>query len=350
MRRTAIRNSAESKKLKISTKGIGISLPEHEYIRAGIQNLNRFVFTKMFRFCYADRNKIIFFANICFVSVHERKQRNLRQQKGFSFFWPSKEQRKKLSEMKKSVIAILFLMFAAATLYADNNSDLVEKGNKAYSSKFYQQAIECYEKVIKNGFEAPELYYNLGNAYFKQADYSSAILYFEKAKRLKPGDEDIEHNLKVANTKITDKIDAIPEFFLVRWWKEVRNIFPFNTWAILGIVFLITGLGLFGFYLFSSVLKRRKIAFWLTFVFMIMMAFSFISAQSQYSSVNSVKEAIVFSPSVTAKSSPDANSTDLFVIHEGSKVKVIDNVGEWSEIKIANGSVGWVNTSVFKII
>jgi len=252
--------------------------------------------------------------------------------------------------MKNSAIAILFLIFASASLYAESNSELVEKGNKAYASKYFQQAVECFEKVVKNGSEAPELYYNLGNAYFKQADYSSAILYFEKAKRLKPGDEDIEHNLKVANTKITDKIDAIPDFFLVRWWKGFRNIFSFNVWAIMGISFLIIGLGLFGFYLFSSVLKRRKFAFWSMLVFMTMMAFSFISAQSQYSSVSSTKEAIIFSPSVTAKSSPDANSTDLFVIHEGAKVKVIDNVGEWSEIKIANGSVGWVNTSVFKII
>lgn len=235
-------------------------------------------------------------------------------------------------------------------LRADDNSNLFEKGNLAFTSKYYQQAIECYEKIISSGFESSELYYNLGSAYFRQEDYPSAILNFEKAKKLDPGDEDINHNLKVANTKTVDKIEELPEFFMVRWWKILRNFFSFNTWAIMGIVFLVIALSLFGFYLFSTFLKRRKFSFWTSIVLICLMILSFSCAQSQYSNATSTKEAIIFTPSVTAKSSPDINSTDLFVIHEGTKVRVTDNIGDWSEIKIANGSVGWVNTSVFKVI
>jgi tetratricopeptide (TPR) repeat protein len=245
---------------------------------------------------------------------------------------------------------LIIFVLLSSVVFADDNSALIEKGNNAYKGKFYQQAIDCYLKVVKSGFEAPELYYNLGNAYYKLNDYSSAILYFEKAKRMKPGDEDINFNLKVANTKITDKIDAIPEFFLVRWYKGLSNIFSYNTWAILGIILMVVFLGMLALYLFSRTLRIRKLAFWLSGVPLLFTILFFIFAQTQYSSLNNTTEAIIFSPSVTAKSTPDANSTDLFVIHEGTKVKVTDNVGEWSEIKIDNGSKGWVNTSAFKII
>jgi len=250
--------------------------------------------------------------------------------------------------MKKLFVILMLLI--ASSAFADDNATLIEKGNKAYSGKFYQQAIDCYLKIVNSGFESSELYYNLGNAYFKLNDNSSAILYFEKAKKINPSDEDIIYNLKVANTKIIDKIDAIPDFFIIRWYKGIMNIFSFNTWAILGLILLTVFLGLLSLYLFSKVLRVRKIAFWICSCFFILAILSFIFAQTQFSILHNTTEAIIFSPSVTAKSTPDANSTDLFVIHEGTKVKMIDNVGEWSEIKIVNGSKGWVNTSVFKII
>ena len=250
--------------------------------------------------------------------------------------------------MKRLLIVIL--VFAITSVFAEDNASLIAKGNKAYTGRFYQQAVDCYLKVVKNGYEAPELYYNTGNAYFKLNDYPSAILYFEKAKKLLPGDEDINYNLKVANTKIVDKIDAIPEFFIIRWYKKATNIFSFNTWAVFGLVIFVIFLGLLSVYLFSRVLTARKIAFWCAIVTFLLTIKLFTFAQVQYSILKNTKEAIIFSPSVTAKSSPDDNSTDLFVIHEGAKIKIIDSVGEWSEIKIANGSIGWVNTSAFKII
>jgi tetratricopeptide (TPR) repeat protein len=250
----------------------------------------------------------------------------------------------------KRMLFIVLILLPSLHLRADENSDLFEKGNIAFTSKYYQQAIECYEKIIAGGLESSELYYNLGSAYYKQKDYPSAILYFEKAKKLDPGDEDITHNLKVANTKIVDNIDELPEFFLLRWWKNLRNIFSFNTWAILGISFLIAALCFFGFYLFSTIMKRRKLSFWISCIFVLLMFFSMACAQSQYMSATSTKEAIIFTPSVTAKSAPDINSTDIFVIHEGTKVRVTDQQGDWSEIKIVNGSIGWVNTSTFKSI
>lgn len=249
----------------------------------------------------------------------------------------------------KKILFIIFVLFSINS-FAEDNAALIEKGNKAYTGKFYQQAIDCYLKVIASGYEAPELYYNLGNAYYKSEDYASAILYFEKAKKLKPADEDINFNLKVANTKITDKIDDVPDFFLIRWYNGIANLFSFNTWAALGIIMIVIFFSVLSVFLFSRILRVRKVSFWTSTVLFIITIIFFVFAQTQYNSINNTTEAIIFSPSVTAKSSPDSNSTDLFVIHEGTKVKVIDVIGEWSEIKIANGSLGWVNTSVFKII
>ena len=249
----------------------------------------------------------------------------------------------------KKIILIIFI-FITATVFAEDNNSLIEKGNQAYTGKFYQQAIDCYLKVLKGGYEAPDLYYNLGSAYYKLNDYSSAILYFEKANKLNPGDEDIIFNLKITNTKITDKIDDVPEFFLLRWYKSIAELFSFNYWAISGIIMMILFLALLSLYLFSRILRIRKMAFWLSGAALLFTVLFFVFAQVQYTSVVNTTEAIIFSPSVTAKSSPDFNSTDLFVIHDGTKVKVIDYVGEWSEIKLANGSIGWVSTSVYKTI
>jgi tetratricopeptide (TPR) repeat protein len=251
--------------------------------------------------------------------------------------------------MKKHWL-IISLIFFSTFVFAEDNASLIEKGNKAYTGKFYQQALDCYLKVVKSNYESAELYYNIGNAYFKQNDYPSALLYFEKAKKLAPSDEDINFNLKVTNNKITDKIEAIPEFFILRWYNAAANLFSFNTWALFGIILLVVFLSILSLYLFSRTLIIRKLAFWCSLIILFCSIICFVFAQSQYSSVNNITEAIIFSHSVTAKSSPDANSTDLFVMHEGTKVKVIDNVGEWSEIKLASGSVGWVNTSVFKVI
>lgn len=250
--------------------------------------------------------------------------------------------------MKK--LFVIILLFISVFSFADDNTILLEKGNKAYNDKFYQEAINNYLNVIKNGLESPSLYYNLGNAYFKKEEYAAAILYFEKAKKLNPNDEDILYNLNVANSKIVDKIDELPEFFLLNWYNAFVSLFSFNTWAIIGIGLLVISLAFLTLYLFSKTLRIRKISFWVSIVLFMFTLFTFIFTQTQYTRFKTNKEAIIFAASVTVKSSPDEKSTDLFVVHEGLKIRITDTAGEWSEIKIANGSVGWIKTAVFKVI
>ena len=229
--------------------------------------------------------------------------------------------------------------------FAADPEIMVAKANKAYTEGFYANAIELYKSVIAAGYGSPDLYYNLGNACYKQNDFASSILYYEKARKLDPGNEDVNFNLRIANTKITDKIEPIPDLFYKRWYKKLTESLSVDRWSKVGLVFLLLGLLAAVFYIVSKILFIRKAGFWLGIFFVIVSLFSFLFAWQSYDEVMHRKEAIIFAPTVTIKSSPDEKSIDLFVLHEGAKVELIDNIGTWYEIRIANGSVGWLTAS-----
>jgi tetratricopeptide (TPR) repeat protein len=247
------------------------------------------------------------------------------------------------------IISLIILCFIG-NIKAEDNYTTLEKANSEYAKGNYQNAVGLYLQIVKTGYEASELYYNLGNAYFKSNNIPSAILYYEKAKRLNPADEDIDFNIKVANNKIIDKIDIVPELFYNRWWKAFYNLNTAKGWAIWSIVSLTLLLVLIGLYLFSNKIIIRKLCFAFSFLFLVTTALSLNFAFIQQKLLTNSKEAIVFTPTVSVKSSPDINSVDLFVIHEGIKIEITDNIGEWSEIKIANGSKGWIKKDAYEKI
>ncbi len=250
----------------------------------------------------------------------------------------------------KIFLFIFLFISSSLSLSANNNQAVIDTANLDYSKGLYDKAIDLYQKVINNGYDCAELYYNLGNAYFKTNDIPSAILYYEKAKKLKPNDDDINYNLKVANSKIIDKIDVTPEFFLKKWWRNLYNLYSVNAWAKISVSCVILFSILFLIYFLSKKITIKKISFYLGIVFLIIAISSLIFSYKRYNSFKYQKEAIVFNPSVTVKSSPDENSVDLFVVHQGTKVKIIDKLGNWYEIKITNGSVGWLEDSTVKNI
>jgi tetratricopeptide (TPR) repeat protein len=250
--------------------------------------------------------------------------------------------------MKRIFVFILFLL--PGLTFAADPEITIAKANKAYADGFYANAVELYKSVITAGYESIDLYYNLGNACYKQNDFASSILYYEKARKLDPGNEDVNFNLKIANTKITDKIEPIPELFYKRWFKKLIESFSVDKWSKFGLAFLCLGLVGGLFYVVSKNLLSRKAGFWLGIFFVFVSLFSFLFAWQSYDDIMHRKEAIIFTPTVTIKSSPDEKSIDLFVLHEGAKVELIDNIGTWYEIRIANGSVGWlIASSVEKI-
>ncbi len=249
-----------------------------------------------------------------------------------------------IKQMKRVIISILLLVLASFTFAAENQV-IIARANKAYNDGLYPVAIEQYKAVIKSGTESPELYYNLGNAYYKQNDYPSAILYYEKARKLDPSGEDINFNLNVVNSKIADKIEPLPELFYKRWYRALTELMPVDGWARTGLILLLIALTGGVLYYISRRLLLRKIGFWAGLVCIFLSVFSLFFAFQGYQSYRNNREAIIFAPTVTLKSSPDEKSIDLFVLHEGTKVRLIDNIGTWYEIRIANGSVGWLPAS-----
>jgi tetratricopeptide (TPR) repeat protein len=246
--------------------------------------------------------------------------------------------------MKKIILAFAGLLFSIQLMAASVN-ELAVKGNKAYSAGMFSQAISCYQDIINKGFASAELYYNLGNAYYKSNDLPSAILYYEKAKKLSPNNPDINFNLSVANNKIADKIEEVPQLFIKRWWTSVFNLLSLDALAMISLILFTVFFILMSIFLFARPLFIRKISFWCGIGILVLSISAFIIAQRKHHSLLEQREAIVFTPAVTVKSSPDANSVDLFVVHEGSKVTILDSLATWREIRIGNGSEGWIKAT-----
>lgn len=252
--------------------------------------------------------------------------------------------------MKQIFNILIFLLLFIQAASSAKVDTLFSRANQEYANEMYTNAIDDYQLIIQTGVESAELYFNLGNAYFKINDIPSAVLYYEKAKKLKPNDEDINFNLNVANTQIVDKIEPVPELFLKQWWRSIYNIFIADTWAMISVVGFILFFVLLAFYLLSKLIVIRKSAFYAGLIVLLLTLFTFTIAFQKYNILKHQKEAIVFVPTITVKSSPNQNSVDLFVIHEGAKVKILETVGNWNEIKIANGSVGWLPKESLKEI
>jgi tetratricopeptide (TPR) repeat protein len=250
----------------------------------------------------------------------------------------------------KKIILIVFSILCTAAGFAGPEQELLIKASKAYNSGNFAEASGLYRKVANDGFVSPELFYNLGNCYFKLNDYPSAILWYERAKRLDPGDEDIDFNLNVVNTKISDKIEPLPEMFYKRWFNGLVNLTYVDGWAVYALVFFILALAGGVLYLVSRVLIIRKIGFWSGSALLLFGLIAFMLAWSGDRARKVNTEAVIFAPTITVKSSPNENSTDLFVLHEGTKVKLLDNIGAWYEIRIANGSVGWLPVTALERI
>ena len=235
------------------------------------------------------------------------------------------------------------------TTFADNNAAW-EGGNAAYNEGRYSTASDIYESILSSGEHSAKLYYNLGNAYFKQEMLGKAILNYNRALRLAPSDEDIRHNLEYAEQATKDNIEQIPVFFLTAWSRTVRNIMGGNAWTIISLMMLSIALLSALAYQLAQRISLRKMGFYAMVVAAVLFIISSTFAYQQRQSVVNSQEAIVMSSAVSVKSSPDRAATDLFVIHEGTKLSLGEKINGWQEIRIADGRKGWVESSRIEII
>ena len=243
--------------------------------------------------------------------------------------------------MKRIIILTALLLMSVVGTMAQTSAEHWEAGNRAYIEGNYDKAIEEYTAILNGGEYSMKLYYNLANAYFKTGAMGKAILYYNKALRIAPSQEDIRHNLALAEAQTKDRIAVIPEFFLNRWLRTMRNSMSCTAWSVLSLVWLGVLLAFGVLFLLASRIRWRKMGFYGALcAFMLFVATTSFAVSSR-NDMLSHSEAIVMGTAISVKSSPDRSATDLFVLHEGTKVKVLTEVDEWVEVVIADGKKGW---------
>ena len=261
---------------------------------------------------------------------------------------------KKNTSAAKAMILIMSMLMIPGLTHAENTAyldSLWSKGVQAYTDGRWSECTESLKALESVGVVSPELYYNLGNAYFKSGDYPHAILYYERTLKISPSFEDARINLDFANSLIRDKIDAVPEFVLKSWARKVCYLMPSDFWALISIVLFAAALALFLVFRLGASRGLRRTGFYCSIVALILSASSFGMARWQRNSYLRADGAIVMKPVASVKSSPSRDSSkDLFVLHEGTKVTVLDTVGEWKNISLSDGRQGWIEESDMEMI
>lgn len=251
--------------------------------------------------------------------------------------------------MKNFLVFTLYFLLLA-TVSAQTPQQLMQKGNDAYGKGDYAAAVEAYNAILDAGMHSADLYYNLGNAYYRQEELGLAILNYERALRLNPRFRDARQNLDLAYSKTEDKIDSLPQIFIVHWVQSVISWFSHTGWLIV-LLILVALLGALTVLFFVSsdyAWRRRSLLIGIFVSLILLLAIGCtIASHVQY---NRHDRAIVTSPMIVVKSSPEAHGIDKMILHEGTKVEIEETLGEWHKIEIADGNNGWVETADVTII
>jgi len=248
----------------------------------------------------------------------------------------------------KFLIAAVIAFSVSAS--AKDAQELMKQANEFYRNGKYEKALEVYSAVKHAGYEGASLYYNLGNAYYRLGKLGYAILNYEKALKLSPADEDIKHNLDFANLGTVDKIQPLPEFFIFVWWDSLLASFTINGWTYILYSIFILLLVIIVLYFFVRTIFLQKLVLFSGLGTLILLLLSVSLLIVKINREETLVHGIIVEQAVTAKTSPDINSADAFIIHEGLKVNLEDNLDRWVKIKLTDGKVGWIeNNTVEKI-
>ncbi|MBQ9410671.1 MAG: BatD family protein, partial [Bacteroidales bacterium] len=259
--------------------------------------------------------------------------------------------KKKPSSGAGAALVALLLMVPFAAQAQSYPDSLWRSGVEAYSAGDYAAALQDWEDVRSTGLMSKELYYNLGNAYFKTGEIAPAILWYERALRLDPSDADIRYNLDYARALTQDRIDEVPEIFFEQWGHAMCYLLPSNAWAVIGLVGFALFVACVLLFLLGSTSGRRRLGFFVGLAFLLVAILGWDFAQWQRTEALRQDQAIVMRPVTSVKSSPAAEGAkDLFILHEGTRVRILDNVGGFSQIEIADGRQGWIPSPDIEVI
>jgi tetratricopeptide (TPR) repeat protein len=239
---------------------------------------------------------------------------------------------------------VLFMLITNCSLLIANGSLISDSAVAAYSKREYKKAITCYESILKEGNTSSALYYNLGNAYYKDNQLGKAIYNYELANKLNPTDGDVKNNLRIANTKVIDKIDAKENMFTNAIKSGLYGLFSTNGWAYATIIFLLTAALLFVLFISTSNVVLKRVGFWTGSLFVIGFVFSLTVGYAALHNLNKKTQAIIIAPEVKVFSEPNATSKSKFSLHEGTKVNVLSINPDYTAIQLANGNEGFIAT------
>ncbi len=250
--------------------------------------------------------------------------------------------------MKRNIL--LSLLFISSLLCYSAESQRLIEANKLYQQENYKAADSLYQLVLNEEGVSAALYYNLGNAKYKQGEIAPAILNYERALKLDPNNEDVLFNLEMAKLQTKDKIDQLDNLIFTEWSKSIQNMFSSNGWAILSIIAFLITLACVALYFFGNIANGKKISFFTGIFTILICIISMYYASKQKDILEAHDSAIIFAPSVTGKGSPDKSGIDLFLLHEGTKVRVKSKLNGWVEIQIPDGNIGWIEEKDLEII
>jgi len=246
--------------------------------------------------------------------------------------------------MPSRLLHIAILLVLPAALLSQSVEETFERGNALFREGKFAESAAAYESILAQGMASAEIHFNLGNAYYRTGQIGRAILNYERAAVLAPGDPDVEHNLELANLRTLDRLERVPEIFLITWMRSVSALLPFGVLVALGLAsWIVVFLALAA----MNVVSGRALGAWLRWTVLaslVLLAIVGSLILVQMLERSGGEEAIVIASVVTAKTSPDAGSADAFVIHEGLKVEIGDGVGDWLKITLSDGKVGWIRS------
>ena len=243
-----------------------------------------------------------------------------------------------------TILAALSLGTAVAQSDSLSSTARWERAQSAYVEGNYELAAEEYRAIVDGGEYSLKLYYNLGNAYFKLGDMGRAILFYNRALRLAPSNEDVRHNLALAESQIKDRITAVPEFFVKTWVRALRNAMSCTAWSVLSLLTAAAFLAMLLLFLLASPIVVRKVGFYGGVAMLLLFICTTSFAVASRNDILSREGAVVLSSAISVKSSPDRSATDLFVLHEGTKLRILAEVDGWYEVVIADGKKGWIES------
>ncbi|MCB0801153.1 MAG: hypothetical protein KDB91_11670, partial [Bacteroidales bacterium] len=249
------------------------------------------------------------------------------------------------------IIAVYILLLAGMlSMTGQTPEERYTRAGELYGSGDYSGAAAIYRQLYDEGYRSEDLLFNAGNAFFKSGDNASAIVFYERAKLLAPADEDIDYNLQIARSRITDRFETVPQLFFVKWFDFLSLLASTNVWAVAALAMFVAALILVLIFLTKSRARGRLLSFWLFLAALVLSVFMILLAIRNNSLVNNSNRAVITCSIVTGRSAPGETGNELFVLHSGTTVTIEQELGSFLEVRLPDGNKGWIRSDCMEKI